>query len=151
MNEIPRRSFLALLGAAVVAAKLPSVVDAVEAAPAVEIKNDPITFVRRWYVTGIELSNAPGEQFSARVRLTEVFFTEGDSVRFRPSTVDLREIISASTDRKIDSVMTLDGVMETFPRPATAEIELGLNEAMKLQRKVMAGADLVEFVGGAPI
>jgi hypothetical protein len=52
MNEIPRRSFLAMLGAAVVAPSLPSSI--APAAPEIASEPfEPLTVLRRWWITDI--------------------------------------------------------------------------------------------------
>jgi hypothetical protein len=153
MNEIPRRSFLALLGAAVVAAKLPPeplLATPLQAFTPEEIKSDPVTIVRRWYVTRVEICDGWGGERS-RVRLVETFFPEDDAAKFPQAQIDYGDIIACSVERPVETYMTQEMGPIHFPLPATAEVEISTGKAMDLQRKMMGGLDLVEFVGDAPL
>ena len=145
MNEIPRRSFLALLGAAVVAAKLPI---PVAAPPPVEVASEPpLTVLRRWWITGIERRGDCG-----LIRLGETFVPEDFAAAVpSPIVINFKDIASCSMDRPVQYHQTLDGgpIVETLP--ATAEVEVSLAIALDVQKGMMNGRDFVEFAGDVPL
>jgi hypothetical protein len=145
MNEIPRRSFLALLGAAVVAAKLPTIPAA--APPPVQVASKPLTVLRRWWITGIERRGDRGF-----VRLGETFVPEDFAAAVpMPMIVNFKDIASCSMDRPVLYHQTLEGgpIVETLP--ATAEIEVSFAVALDIQKGMMNGRDFIEFAGDGPI
>jgi len=148
MNEIPRRSFLALLGAAVVAAKLPAAPSAPAVIPASEFPGvgPPLTILRRWWITGIERRGDRG-----LIRLGETFVPEDFAAAVpAPTIINFKDIVSCSMDRPVQYHQTFQGpVIETLP--ATAEIEVSFAVALDIQRGMMNGRDFVEFAGDVPI
>ena len=159
MNEIPRRSFLALLGSAVVAVKLPHVADVQMPLPAVEapeITTSSPAYFRRWYVTGVD-TRCEGSVLgrgvrSARVRLQQILMTEEEAKKTPPTaTIDYRDVISACVDHQVEHFMTLNGPMIVMDMPATAEVEIGIEKAKALASRLGLGGDTVEFVGDLPL
>src|ERR1700681_191189 len=143
MNEIPRRSFLALLGAAVVAAKLPAATAA--APPPVQVASAPLTILRRWWITGIERRGDLGV-----VRLGETFVPEDFAAAVpAPTLINFKDIVSCSMDTPVQHHQTLQGPVIEY-LPATAEIEVSFAIALDIQRGMMNGRDFVEFGGDVP-
>lgn len=145
MNEIPRRSFLALLGAAVVAVKLPTVPAAEPLAEIVKIESEPITVVRRWYITKIDFNLN-----RSKVQLSEAFVPEKfAAVVPAPTAVKYEDISTCSMERPFEHLMTFQGPV-VQPLPAKAEIEVSLDVALNIYGGMANGRDFVEFVGDMP-
>lgn len=143
--EVPRRSFLALLGAAVAAAAVPKLPTLAEAAPApAPIKSEPVTFVRRWYVKGVQIDG-----LRTKVTLGESLMTEQAAKDFRATPIDLKDVLACQIDQPTERWPMADGTVGVSLLPATAEIEMGMRQGLDIQRRVMAGLDFVEFVGEA--
>lgn len=146
MDEIPRRSFLTLLGGIVAAAAIPAA--ALAAAPLLIVEVvpkivPPTEYVRRWIVTGITMSSK-GE---SKVRLGEVFVASQDDFS-KQVTIGFDDISSLTIEPPPPQVFhtwTGEIIMTDPYLPATAEITVPLSLALDIKASCFRNSVMIEF------